>query len=49
MLDSSYEPCMGSSAGFSLKPFNDYMLPPGMPIYVSVLSLHYDPNVSIAN
>lgn len=31
---------------FSLRPYADYQLPSGMPVFISLLGLHYDPKVS---
>lgn len=44
-LDRDYKPSADRAVEFSLKPHHDYKLPSGMPVYISVFGLHYDPKV----
>ncbi|XP_059225821.1 uncharacterized protein LOC106092109 [Stomoxys calcitrans] len=41
LLDRRYKP-VGEKDRYSLKPYYDYELPKGMPVYISNYALHYD-------
>ncbi|XP_065369654.1 cytochrome P450 6g1-like [Calliphora vicina] len=43
ILDRRYCKAANRSLEFSLEPYYDYKLPDGMPVYISVFGLHYDP------
>ncbi|XP_037812684.1 cytochrome P450 6g1-like [Lucilia sericata] len=43
LLDRRYSKSVNRSEEFSLAPHYDYKLPEGMPVYISVFGLHYDP------
>ncbi|XP_075167815.1 uncharacterized protein LOC142239972 [Haematobia irritans] len=43
MIDRMYGKASGSSESYSLRPYCDFDIPKGMPVYISVYGLHYDP------
>lgn len=45
VLDRKYNRPAGKTEPYSLKPYCDYTLPDGMPVFISTYGLHYDPKV----
>ncbi|XP_073811655.1 cytochrome P450 6g1-like [Musca autumnalis] len=46
VLERKFGKAEGPTKPYSLMPSSDYAIPDGMPVYISLLGLHYDPKLS---